>query len=113
MIKSILAEQEEVWKDFMKLKRPNRGLNQRLGQRPGQWVSAGDSRDMTSERSQSDEREASGAIPTQISSQRAREVESWRQVRQPRTKFQKYRQGIAKVQENAEGVERKYRPCWT
>ncbi|KAI1127197.1 hypothetical protein F5Y10DRAFT_243370 [Nemania abortiva] len=77
MIKSVLAEQEEVWTEFMRLMGPNKGPDQQL-----------DRRDTASQSSSSVVEDA-----------------RWKELRQPRTQFDKYKRRIKKIEEDAERVQ--------
>ncbi|KAI1737702.1 hypothetical protein F4680DRAFT_467969 [Xylaria scruposa] len=86
MIKSVLAEQEEVWMEFMGSRWPN----QRLDQQQGYRQDAGD-------------------IKGKISKQMPIGIEdeaTWRMICRPRVLFNKYRRRITKLEEDAERVER-------
>ncbi|KAF1986185.1 hypothetical protein K402DRAFT_394037 [Aulographum hederae CBS 113979] len=79
MIRSVLAEQEEVWKEFMSLQWPN------LGPGKHQEMKNANIRDLVLAKAEQD---------------------AWRQIWQPQAKYQKYRRQIARLEEDAERVER-------
>ncbi|KAI0550464.1 hypothetical protein F4679DRAFT_583429 [Xylaria curta] len=81
MIKSVLAEQEEVWIEFVGLRWPNQRLDQQQGYR----------QDVEETKQQL----SSGT-----------EEVIWREICRPRALFNKYRRRIAKLEEDAERVER-------
>ncbi|RWA08170.1 hypothetical protein EKO27_g6936 [Xylaria grammica] len=82
MIKSVLAEQEEVWTEFMRLMGPNK--------EQGHHSSTGDS--------MSDKVSESGSSITEQDS-------LWGNLRQLQTQFDKYKRRIRKLEEDAERVQ--------
>ncbi|KAI0007278.1 hypothetical protein F4779DRAFT_592586 [Xylariaceae sp. FL0662B] len=85
MIKSVLAEQEEVWKEFMATMWPNREPGQQQG------------RTLNAEETEGD----LGQFPSGF-----KDEAEWNAVRRPRALFNKYRRRIAKLEEDAERFER-------
>lgn len=85
MIKSVLAEQEEVWEEFMSTAWPHQEQRQQQGY-------------------QSYAKETERGVP-QIPGGFKNEAE-WNAVWRPRVLFNKYRRRIAKLEEDAERVER-------
>ncbi|KAI8946179.1 hypothetical protein F4801DRAFT_583659 [Xylaria longipes] len=91
MIKSVLAEQEEVWKEFTGLMWPNQGPDQQPGdQQPGDRRNTRDPTSVGSEQS----------AWSVIGDKWFREL--WR----TQSRFNKYRRRISKLEQDAERVER-------
>ncbi|GAW26501.1 putative ankyrin repeat-containing domain [Rosellinia necatrix] len=86
MIKSVLAEQEDVWKEFIGFIWPTQGPDQQ----PSRWRDTGDRTTADSEQL------AKGGIEDKWSR------EHWR----VQSKFNKYRRRISKLEQDAERVER-------
>ncbi|KAI0182479.1 hypothetical protein EV127DRAFT_488072 [Xylaria flabelliformis] len=86
MIKSVLAEQEEVWMEFMSSRWPNQRLDQQQGYRQNT-------------------EEIKGEISQQLPSG-VKDEATWREICRPRVLFNKYRRRITKLEEDAERVER-------
>ncbi|KAI0861352.1 hypothetical protein F4860DRAFT_177526 [Xylaria cubensis] len=86
MIKSILAEQEEVWVEFMSSRWPNQRLDQQQGYRQNNEEIKG---------------EISQELPSGVNDEA-----TWRKICRPRVLFNKYRRRITKLEEDAERVER-------
>ncbi|GAW15172.1 hypothetical protein ANO14919_045810 [Xylariales sp. No.14919] len=87
MIKSVLAEQEEVWTEFMRLMGPNKELYQQQGRHS----STGDG--------MSDTVSESGSGITERDSR-------WGELWQLQTQFDKYKRRTRKLEEDAERVEK-------
>ncbi|KAI1133285.1 hypothetical protein F5Y10DRAFT_228685 [Nemania abortiva] len=86
MIKSVLAEQEEVWKEFMGSMWPNQGL----GQRQNRKLNAEEMESIALQQ-----------FPSGFETQG-----EWNEVWRPQALFNKYRRRIAKLEEDSERVER-------
>ncbi|KAJ8125876.1 hypothetical protein O1611_g7762 [Lasiodiplodia mahajangana] len=91
MIKSVIAEQEEVWNEFMSLMWPNEGPDDQ----PGHYSKTRDIEDLLSVSSRGFEGGKS-----------VEESERFRQLWRPRAKFSKYKRRIEKLEQDAERVER-------
>ncbi|KAI0165104.1 hypothetical protein GGR52DRAFT_94371 [Hypoxylon sp. FL1284] len=83
MIKLVLAEQEEVWKEYMGAMWPNQGFSQQQIRKPS-------SEDMEPIK-----------IPRGFRTQ-----EEWNEIWRPQILFNRYRRRIAKLEEDSERVER-------
>ncbi|KAI0113960.1 hypothetical protein GGR51DRAFT_556457 [Nemania sp. FL0031] len=93
MIRSVLAEQEEVWNEFMSLMWPNQGPDQQ----PKSYRKAEYTGNLVPESAEERSAETNEEVV---------ESERFRQIWRPRAKFNKYKRRIEKLEQDAERVER-------
>ncbi|KAI3317679.1 hypothetical protein HD806DRAFT_514353 [Xylariaceae sp. AK1471] len=101
MIKSVLTEQEEVWLEFLRLMWPNQGQDQQAGHHPSpDLLSQGSDQESDQELDHHPSRDSESELKS------AKENTRWREFWQSRTKFDKYRRRMKKLDEDAERVEK-------